>query len=173
MLRTLLARAVLHPQYASLLMNAMMKAPMFCNAADLDVPTPLPEEVANTVRTMLQSTHTSSAYIPCSQDPLRLTSWECVRAGLDVPTPSPAEVARYTVRTMLRSIPPAVPGIHFLSGGMSEEESTLNLQVGIRRKTFHSSLKGPSPRCIMYPALICAFTPREKDAVSSLSSHMF
>eukprot|EP01025_Chloroclados_australasicus_P042704 TRINITY_DN45413_c0_g1_i1.p2 TRINITY_DN45413_c0_g1~~TRINITY_DN45413_c0_g1_i1.p2 ORF type:complete len:164 (+),score=13.75 TRINITY_DN45413_c0_g1_i1:75-494(+) len=28
---------------------------------------------------------------------------------------------------MLRSIPPAVPGIHFLSGGMSEEESTLNL----------------------------------------------
>lgn len=30
---------------------------------------------------------------------------------------------------MLRSIPPAVPGIHFLSGGMSEEESTLNLQV--------------------------------------------
>lgn len=30
---------------------------------------------------------------------------------------------------MLRSIPPAVPGIHFLSGGMSEEESTLNLQA--------------------------------------------
>ena len=49
--------------------------------------------------------------------------------GLDVPTPPPQEVARYTVRTMLRSIPPAVPGIHFLSGGMSAEESTLNLQV--------------------------------------------
>lgn len=30
---------------------------------------------------------------------------------------------------MARSIPPAVPGIHFLSGGMSEEESTLNLQA--------------------------------------------
>ena len=30
---------------------------------------------------------------------------------------------------MLRTIPPAVPGIHFLSGGMSEEESTLNLQA--------------------------------------------
>ena len=49
--------------------------------------------------------------------------------GLDVPTPPPAEVAKYTVRTMLRSVPPAVPGIHFLSGGMSEEESTLNLQA--------------------------------------------
>jgi fructose-bisphosphate aldolase class I len=49
--------------------------------------------------------------------------------GLDVPTPPPEEVARYTVRTMLRSIPAAVPGIHFLSGGMSEEEATLNLQA--------------------------------------------
>ncbi|KAK9831900.1 hypothetical protein WJX81_006849 [Elliptochloris bilobata] len=49
--------------------------------------------------------------------------------GLDVPTPAPADVARYTVRTMLRAVPPAVPGIHFLSGGMSEEESTLNLQA--------------------------------------------
>lgn len=37
--------------------------------------------------------------------------------------------SKYTVRTMRRAIPPAVPGIHFLSGGMSEEESTLNLQV--------------------------------------------
>ncbi len=46
-----------------------------------------------------------------------------------MPTPTPADVARYTVRTMLRSVPPAVPGIHFLSGGMSEEESTLNLQA--------------------------------------------
>lgn len=49
--------------------------------------------------------------------------------GLDAPTASPAEVAKYTTRTMLRTIPPAVPGIHFLSGGMSEEESTLNLQA--------------------------------------------
>ena len=35
------------------------------------------------------------------------------KKGLDVPTPSPEEVAKYTVRTMLRSIPAAVPG--FLS----------------------------------------------------------
>jgi fructose-bisphosphate aldolase class I len=50
-------------------------------------------------------------------------------SGLDAPTASPADVAKYTTRTMMRSIPPAVPGIHFLSGGMSEEESTLNLQA--------------------------------------------
>lgn len=49
--------------------------------------------------------------------------------GLDAPPAKPAEVAKHTVRTMLRTIPAAVPGIHFLSGGMSEEESTLNLQA--------------------------------------------
>ncbi|KAI7840511.1 hypothetical protein COHA_005810 [Chlorella ohadii] len=49
--------------------------------------------------------------------------------GLDAPPASPAEVAKYTTRTMLRTIPASVPGIHFLSGGMSEEESTLNLQA--------------------------------------------
>ena len=49
--------------------------------------------------------------------------------GLDAEPAAPATVAAYTTRTMLRSIPPAVPGIHFLSGGMSEEESTLNLQA--------------------------------------------
>jgi len=39
------------------------------------------------------------------------------------------EVARYTVQTMLRGVPPAVPGIHFLSGGMGAEEATHNLQA--------------------------------------------
>lgn len=34
-----------------------------------------------------------------------------VGTGLDVPTPAPEEVARYTVRTMLRSVPGAVPGM--------------------------------------------------------------
>ena len=49
--------------------------------------------------------------------------------GLDATPASPADVAKYTTRTMLRCIPASVPGIHFLSGGMSEEESTQNLQA--------------------------------------------
>ena len=53
----------------------------------------------------------------------------CSGAGLDAPTASPTDVAKFTVQTMLNSVPPSVPGIHFLSGGMSEEESTLNLQA--------------------------------------------
>ena len=39
------------------------------------------------------------------------------------------EVARLTTQTMMRSVPPAVPGIHFLSGGMGAEEATQNLQL--------------------------------------------
>lgn len=42
---------------------------------------------------------------------------------------SPHEVASYTVRTLKRTIPPAIPGIMFLSGGQTEEEATLNLDA--------------------------------------------
>lgn len=48
--------------------------------------------------------------------------------GLDAPIASKEEVAKYTVQVMKRTIPAAVPSIHFLSGGMGEEEATLNLQ---------------------------------------------
>lgn len=35
--------------------------------------------------------------------------------------------AALTVRTLQRTVPPAVPGIMFLSGGQSEEEATAHL----------------------------------------------
>jgi len=38
-------------------------------------------------------------------------------------------VAEKTVETLARTVPPAVPGIMFLSGGQSEEESSLNLNA--------------------------------------------
>jgi len=41
----------------------------------------------------------------------------------------PATVAEYTLRMLNRRVPPAVPGIMFLSGGQSELESTLNLNA--------------------------------------------
>lgn len=40
---------------------------------------------------------------------------------------SPQEIAWKTVRTLLRTIPGAIPGIMFLSGGQSEDEATENL----------------------------------------------
>lgn len=41
----------------------------------------------------------------------------------------PEEVAFFTVRTLARTIPPAVPGITFLSGGQSEEVACQNLDA--------------------------------------------
>jgi len=41
----------------------------------------------------------------------------------------PATVAEYTLKMLKNRVPPAVPGIMFLSGGQSELESTLNLNA--------------------------------------------
>lgn len=53
-------------------------------------------------------------------------------------TYTPEENARATVTALSRGVPPAVPGITFLSGGQSEENATLNLNSinqlkGVRR----------------------------------------
>jgi len=39
------------------------------------------------------------------------------------------QVAEYTIRVLRRTVPPAVPGIMFLSGGQSEEESAEHLDA--------------------------------------------
>jgi fructose-bisphosphate aldolase, class I len=38
-------------------------------------------------------------------------------------------IAEYTVAALRRTVPPAVPGVVFLSGGQSEEEATQNLNA--------------------------------------------
>merc|ERR1711871_818488 len=48
--------------------------------------------------------------------------------GIDCPDKSdPATIAAMTVRTLDRSLPPAMPGVTFLSGGISEEDSSIYL----------------------------------------------
>lgn len=42
---------------------------------------------------------------------------------------TPEVIAEYTVTALRRTVPAAVPGIVFLSGGQSEEEATLNLNA--------------------------------------------
>jgi fructose-bisphosphate aldolase class I len=50
--------------------------------------------------------------------------------GADCPErPSPEQVAAFTVRTLRRSVPPAVPAILFLSGGLGEEEASVFLSA--------------------------------------------
>jgi len=53
-----------------------------------------------------------------------------VTPGAECPKRSnPEEVADYTLKMLKRRVPPAVPGIMFLSGGQSELEATLNLNA--------------------------------------------
>jgi len=42
---------------------------------------------------------------------------------------TPQEIAHKTIVALSRTLPPAVPGVMFLSGGQSEEEATMNLNA--------------------------------------------
>lgn len=50
-----------------------------------------------------------------------------VLPGVDGPKVDPRLAAALTVQVLRRTVPPAVPGIMFLSGGQSEEEATAHL----------------------------------------------
>eukprot|EP00698_Gefionella_okellyi_P002941 TRINITY_DN12784_c0_g1_i1.p1 TRINITY_DN12784_c0_g1~~TRINITY_DN12784_c0_g1_i1.p1 ORF type:complete len:356 (+),score=80.56 TRINITY_DN12784_c0_g1_i1:53-1120(+) len=52
-----------------------------------------------------------------------------ITPGSDAPKVAPEVVAEYTVRTLARTLPAAVPGVNFLSGGQSEEEATTHLNA--------------------------------------------
>eukprot|EP00271_Cylindrocystis_brebissonii_P018110 TRINITY_DN4987_c0_g1_i1.p1 TRINITY_DN4987_c0_g1~~TRINITY_DN4987_c0_g1_i1.p1 ORF type:complete len:358 (+),score=73.82 TRINITY_DN4987_c0_g1_i1:112-1185(+) len=52
-----------------------------------------------------------------------------VTPGTEGPKVDNLTIAKFTVRTLMRTVPPAVPGVVFLSGGQSEEEATLNLNA--------------------------------------------
>lgn len=41
----------------------------------------------------------------------------------------PQEIAEHTVKTLSRTIVPALPAVTFLSGGQSEEDASLNLNA--------------------------------------------
>jgi len=49
--------------------------------------------------------------------------------GRSLEPAAPMEVAVATLTTLSRTVPPAMPGINFLSGGQSEEEASCNLNA--------------------------------------------
>ena len=52
-----------------------------------------------------------------------------VTPGSENPNWSTEEIAYMTVRTLQRTVPPALVGVMFLSGGQSEEDASLNLNA--------------------------------------------
>jgi fructose-bisphosphate aldolase class I len=71
-----------------------------------------------------------AAVHPCVAPPPPTThSTAALHAPTNQPQVPPETVAAYTLRMLRRRVPPAVPGIMFLSGGQSELEATLNLNA--------------------------------------------
>eukprot|EP00884_Botryococcus_braunii_P019614 jgi/Botrbrau1/6336/Bobra.0339s0043.1 len=58
-----------------------------------------------------------------------------VTPGSEAGPTTPQEIAEFTVRALQRSVPAAVPGIVFLSGGQSEEAASTNLDAMNRLDT--------------------------------------
>ncbi|CAM9443519.1 unnamed protein product, partial [Hapterophycus canaliculatus] len=56
---------------------------------------------------------------------------QMIMAGVDAPEKKagPPRTAELTLRTLRRRVPTAVPGVFFLSGGQSEEDATVNLNL--------------------------------------------
>jgi fructose-bisphosphate aldolase class I len=53
-----------------------------------------------------------------------------LQVTLELPTkPASTEVAERTIRCLLRSVPAAIPGIVFLSGGQTEAQATAHLNA--------------------------------------------
>lgn len=59
--------------------------------------------------------------MPCTHR--RCPGFDCKKKA------TPEEVARATVTALQRTVPVAVPGVCFLSGGQSEEEASINLNA--------------------------------------------
>ena len=60
---------------------------------------------------------------------------------------TPEDIAKATVLALSRAVPPAVPGVAFLSGGQTEE------QVRIGKNNTVSLYLNISYRCFNYPLL--------------------
>ena len=76
-----------------------------------------------------------------------LSGTECnVQAGTE-------EIAKATIRCFLRTVPAAVPGIVFLSGGQSEQQATQNLNAMNALGTFPWELSFSYGRALQAPVL--------------------
>lgn len=54
--------------------------------------------------------------------------------GADIAKETPERVAQFTIDALLQTVPAAMPGITFLSGGQSEEEATIHLNEMNKQK---------------------------------------
>ncbi len=85
------------------------------------------EECRRVTTTVLRSVFTELGLMEVRLDGIVLKPNMVVAGDGCSRQPAPSEVAEATVDTLRETVPPAVPGIAFLSGGQSPEEATRNL----------------------------------------------
>eukprot|EP01127_Copromyxa_protea_P006621 TRINITY_DN16633_c0_g1_i1.p1 TRINITY_DN16633_c0_g1~~TRINITY_DN16633_c0_g1_i1.p1 ORF type:complete len:366 (-),score=116.16 TRINITY_DN16633_c0_g1_i1:44-1141(-) len=90
-------------------------------AHDIDVCARVSEHVYATV---VKALHDNGVVLEGS-----LLKPNMITPGASAPKVSPQVIGEYTVRTLARTIPPAMTGVTFLSGGQTEEEATINLDA--------------------------------------------
>jgi fructose-bisphosphate aldolase class I len=73
--------------------------------------------------------------------------------GKERPKAAPAEVAAWTIRILRRTVPAALPGIFFLSGGQTPAEATANLDAMNRLGAQPWSLSFSYGRALQDPAM--------------------
>jgi fructose-bisphosphate aldolase class I len=76
-----------------------------------------------------------------------------VVAGKEQGKAKPAEVAEWTLRILKRTVPAAVPGIFFLSGGQTPAEASANLDAMNRLGTQPWQLSFSYGRALQDPAM--------------------
>jgi fructose-bisphosphate aldolase, class I len=85
------------------------------------------EQCRDVTRTVLRSVFAELGLMGVQLEGIVLKPNMVVAGDESGQRPSPSEVARATVDTLRETVPPAVPGIAFLSGGQDPEEATSNL----------------------------------------------
>lgn len=142
--------------------HALARYAALCQEADL-VPIVEPEVLMDGSNTIGRCEAVTTAVLEAVFGALRrhrvmlegmLLKPNMVIAGIKCPVQNPvSEVAEATVRTLLRTVPAAVPGIVFLSGGQSPELATAHLNAMNRLGPTPWELSFSYGRALQQPSL--------------------
>ncbi len=142
--------------------HALARYAALCQEADL-VPIVEPEVLMDGSNTIARCEEVTTAVLAAVFAALRqhrvlleglLLKPNMVIAGKRCPVQNPVEeVASATVRTLLRTVPAAVPGIVFLSGGQEPEQATAHLNAMNKMGPFPWQLSFSFGRALQDPTL--------------------
>lgn len=118
--------------------HALARYAALCQEADI-VPIVEPEVLMDGAHTIERCEEVTTQVLHCHYHALHEHGVELegtlLKPNMVIPgkasgtSATPQEVAEASIRAYLRSVPAAVPGIVFLSGGQTPEEATLNLNA--------------------------------------------